>query len=107
MKKCFCLAVLLGTALSAAGATIAAAGKSDYAIVIPDTTSSNLILPMAELVQEAIRRCTGATLPIIREASQQNTPAIYLGQVQKLGPLPDMQRHECRLEMRGQDLYLF
>lgn len=107
MKKCFCLAVLLGTALSAAGATIAAAGKSDYAIVIPDTTPSNLILPMAELVQEAIRRCTGATLPIVREASQQNTPAIYLGQVQKLGPLPDMQRHECRLEMRGQDLYLF
>ena len=108
MKKvCISLALLLGALLAGADLTIAANGKSAYAIVIPGDSGDKFLLDSAKLLSEGIFRTTGARLPIVKEAQYKNTPAIFLGDVKALGKKPQLKIAEHRIEVRNNNLFLY
>jgi hypothetical protein len=83
-KMCFILFMICtGLAFGAAdqkALQIAAGGKSDYVIVVPDDVDQARIMPAASLLQTNIQQSANVILPIIKESElQKGVPAFYLG----------------------------
>jgi hypothetical protein len=56
-------------------------GTSKYQIVLPDEATKNETRA-ADVLQEHIKRISGAVLPVIREAAYQAQPAIFIGRTE-------------------------
>jgi len=69
-----------GAADETARLTIAAAGESRYAIVVPDDADPGRIAQAADLLRKTIAEAAGAELPVVKESAlAPGTPAFYLG----------------------------
>ena len=119
------LALWAGSAFSAVEQKtiqIAAGGKSDYAIVVPDPGSAKgsaeasqveevRIMQAASLLQTNIFRSAGALLPIIKEVElPKGTPAFYLGKTAaaaKAGLAVDkVKGWSCLVKAVGKDVFI-
>ena len=84
MKNFLILLFLLGTSCLAA-LTVADGKTSDYQIVIPDAGNAEDYLNEhialgGKVIQTAIRKASGAVLPLVRESAKlPGKPAIYVG----------------------------
>jgi len=70
--------------LSAGERVIIENGKSDYQIVIPDTTDDmQRVEKAADCLKKYLQEVSGVALPIVREAEHKEGPAFYLGATNK------------------------
>ncbi len=92
--------------------TIAAAGKSDYQIVIADSAPDDAIgifnKQAAGTVAQIIKVRTGAVLPVLEESKMlPEKPSIYIGSVKKLAQTGQLQLWEHAIEVKGKDVFLY
>jgi len=108
MKKYLLIAAsLFAAAVFAAELTVAELGKSSYAIVIPDHSPCYNVPRMAILLKEGIRQSTGAEIPVVTESKYKGGNAIFIGPVKAAGKLHAMNRHEARIAVRGNNIFLY
>jgi hypothetical protein len=65
-------------------------GKSEYRIVLPDKVAANE-QKAAAVLQDYIRRITGASLPIVTESSYHDGKAVLIGKTRKMPVIQDGQ----------------
>ena len=93
MKKIILLLFLAAaTVLSAADLVIAEKGRSDYQIVVPESTGNqrldHFVTLGGKFLQTAIRKSTGAEVPLVTESKRlPGRPAIIVGNTKALKKL--------------------
>ncbi len=112
MRRIILLSMVFWAATLSADFAFIADGASDYAIVYPDQAGHPQLdyyhRLTAEKLQALLKYSTDATLPIYRESeAPAGKKAVYIGAVQKLGPLPPLDYWEHHLEIRNQDIFLY
>ena len=72
----------IGLSVNATDLAIAKNGKSNYRIVVTQNANKNVrrfSVMAAELLQECLNKSTGASLPVVLDKYDGNTPAIFIG----------------------------
>ena len=117
MKKAFLFLMLVfGCGLRAGELVVADGGKSDYQIVVPDRLPNksldSFVVLGGKLIQTAIRKASGAEVPLVRESERKaGHPAILVGNTRALAAAGastrDFVRWEHALKVVGQDIYVY
>ena len=117
MNKKLLLLFLFPVCVLGGGELIVADGaKSDYQIVVPDRLPNksldNFVVLGGKLIQTAIRKASGANLPMVRESERKaGRPAILVGNTKALAgtgaSTRDFVRWEHALKTVGKDIYVY
>ena len=118
MKNIF-LALLLaagGALLTAADLTVAEKGRSDYQIVVPESTGNarldHFVTLGGKVLRTAIRKASGAEVPLVTEGKKlPGKPAIFVGNtaaLKKAGLSSDgFAPWEYVIKTVGKDIYIY
>ena len=118
MKKSILFLLFAGVALALHGAdlTIAAGKNSNYQIVVPEscgnTTLDKYVALGGQVIQTAIRKATGAQLPLVTESKKlPGKPAIYVGNTKAAAKAgfssKNFDRWEHVIAVKGKDIYCY
>jgi len=115
-KILFCLLVAVAVTTFAEEAIIAESGRSDYRVVVPDNIDDQMleryITLAGEVICTAVRKASGADLPLLRESAQSSdTPTIYVGNTKALAAAgfssADFAPWEHSIAVRGRDIFVY